>query len=251
MVIVGTGVSGGNALGAVSQDGGTTWAAFGSAAGSTKGSGSVALSADGRTIVWAPVDVAPVYSTDKGASWKACATQWPQGLLPIGAQVLSDGFSANLLYAWDAANGVFYSSGDQGVTWQASAKGLPTSGKASTVTGLQGQVWLATSSGLYHSSSSGWSWDAFQPSTVTSAISVGFGKAASGANYPAIYLAGTVNGVTALFRSIDFGATWVQINDAQHQWGGYSLVVGDPRTFGTVYVAPNSGRGILYGTSSS
>jgi hypothetical protein len=118
------------------------------------------------------------------------------------------------------------------------------------VTGIQGQVWLATSSGLYHSDSSGWSWATFQPGTVTSAISVGFGKAAPGASYPTIYLAGTVNSVTALFRSTDFGTTWIQINDAQHQWGGYSLVVGDPRTFGTVYVAPNSGRGVIYGTSS-
>lgn len=80
---------------------------------------------------------------------------------------------------------------------------------------------------------------------------VGFGKAAPGASYPTIYLAGTVNGVTALFRSTDFGMTWIQINDTQHQWGGYFLLVGDPRTFGTVYVAPNSGRGIIYGTSSN
>jgi photosystem II stability/assembly factor-like uncharacterized protein len=52
-----------------------------------------------------------------------------------------------------------------------------------------------------------------------------------------------------LFRSTDTGSTWVRINDNAHQWGGYSLVVGDPKTFGTVYVAPNSGRGIIYGTS--
>jgi hypothetical protein len=67
--------------------------------------------------------------------------------------------------------------------------------------------------------SSGWTWNTFQPGTVTSAISVGFGKAARGASYPTIYLAGTVNGVTGLFRSTDFGTTWIQINDAQHQWG--------------------------------
>ena len=72
-----------------------------------------------------------------------------------------------------------------------------------------------------------------------------------GASYPAIYLAGTVSGTTGVFRSTDAGASWVRINDDQHQWGGYSLVVGDPRTFGTVYVVPASGRGILYGTSSN
>ena len=251
IVLVGTGVGSNNAFGATSQDGGTSWTPFTSGAGSSKGAGTVAVSADGRTIAWAPSDVAPVYSTDNGASWKTCSTQWPQAPLPIGAQMLSDGFSNNLLYAWDASSGTFYSSGDQAVTWQISAKGLPIGAKASTVTGIQGQVWLATSSGLYQSNSSGWTWNTFQPGTVTSAISVGFGKAAPGATYPAIYLAGTVNGVTGLFRSTDFGTTWIQINDTQHQWGGYSLVVGDPRTFGTVYVAPNSGRGVIYGTSSN
>jgi|GEM_PF-3588529 len=55
--------------------------------------------------------------------------------------------------------------------------------------------------------------------TATSAHSVGFGKAATGAFYPTIYVSGTVNGSTALFRSTDVGKTWVQINDAQHQWG--------------------------------
>lgn len=159
--------------------------------------------------------------------------------------------NANLLYAWDATHGVFYASGDQGVTWQTSASGLPTGGQASTVTGVQGQIWLATSSGLYSSSNSGWTWNAFQPGIITLAISLGFGMAAPGANGHTFYLAGTVNGVTGLFRSIDQGVTWVQINDALHQWGGCTLVVGDPRTFGTVYVAPNSGRGILYGTSST
>jgi len=86
---------------------------------------------------------------------------------------------------------------------------------------------------------------------VTSAISVGFGKAASGTSYPTIYMAGVVNGVTGLFRSTDTGNTWVQINDSAHQWGDYSIVVGDPKTFGTMYVAPNSGRGIIYGTSAN
>ncbi|WP_442808534.1 hypothetical protein [Trinickia soli] len=249
MVMVGTGVGSTGAFGAVSQDGGATWTAFANQAGSSKGSGGVALSADGRTIVWAPSDVAPVYSTNHGASWLPCLGAWTQTPLPVGVQVLSDGLNANLLYAWDAAHGVFYGSGDQGVTWQMAASGLPSGGRASTVTGVQGQIWLATPSGLYSSSNSGWTWNAFQPGIITSAISIGFGKAAVGANGQTFYLAGAINGEIGLFRSIDQGTTWVQINDAQHQWGGYSLVVGDPRTFGTVYVAPNSGRGILYGTS--
>jgi hypothetical protein len=43
----------------------------------------------------------------------------------------------------------------------------------------------------------------------------------------------------------------VQINDTAHQWGGVALVVGDPRTFGTVYLGTSAGRGVIYGTSNN
>ena len=243
LVRVGTG---GSVFGAVSSDGGSSWTPFANQAGSSQGGGTVAVSADGGTVVWAPGDVAPSRSTDNGNSWTSLSS-----MLPVGAQLLSDGYNANLFYAWNPSSGTFYTSSDKGVSWYASSTGLPTNGKASAVTGIQGDLWLATSSGLYRSTNSGWSWSRAASSTVSSAISVGFGKAAVGASYPAIYLAGTVSGTTGVFRSTDAGASWVRINDDQHQWGGYSLVVGDPRTFGTVYVVPASGRGILYGTSSN
>jgi hypothetical protein len=45
------------------------------------------------------------------------------------------------------------------------------------------------------------------------------------------------------------GYSWVQINDAQHQWGGSNITTGDPKTSGTVYLGTNNGRGIIYGAS--
>ncbi|GLQ87389.1 WD40/YVTN/BNR-like repeat-containing protein [Dyella flagellata] len=255
--IVRVGTGGNNVFGSVSSDGGKTWTAFANQAGSSNGGGTVAVSADGDTIVWAPTDVAPVASTDHGTTWTTLTYPSASGAtkLPTGAQVLSDGANANLFYAWNPASGTFFSSSDKGVTWYASAtSGLPTvaswqKSQAVTVTSVQGDIWLATPSGLYRSTSSGWSWSQVDASTVTTANSIGFGKAAVGKYYPTIYLSGTVNGVTGLFRSTDIGASWVQINDAQHQWGGVSLVVGDPRTFGTVYLGTNGARGVIYGTS--
>jgi hypothetical protein len=252
--IVRVGTGGNNVFGAVSSNGGTTWTPFANQAGSTSGGGTVAISGDGNTIVWAPTDVAPAYSTNNGATWTTLGS-----MLPKGVQVLSDGYNGNTFYAWsplDTLSSKFYTSTDKGVTWHASAATLPTvpsylHSQATTVTGIAGDVWLALPNGLYHSTNSGQTWSAFATSAVTAANSIGFGKAAVGKSYPAIYVAGTVNGATAAFRSIDAGATWVQINDAQHQWGGVSMVVGDPRTFGTVYLAPASGRGVLYGTSSN
>jgi len=248
--IVRVGTGGNNVFGAVSSDGGSTWTPFANQAGSGNGGGNVAISADGGTIVWAPTDVTPAYSTDNGTTWTALSA------LPTGVQVVSDGANGNLFYAWNPSTGTFYSSSDKGVTWYATTTSLPQiaswqHSQVTTVTGVQGDIWLATPSGLYRSTNSGWTWNQFDTSAVTSATSVGFGKAATGAFYPAIYLSGTVNGTAALFRSTDAGTTWVQINDASHQWGGVSLVVGDPRTFGTVYLGTSAGRGVIYGTSTN
>jgi hypothetical protein len=75
---------------------------------------------------------------------------------------------------------------------------------------------------------------------------VGFGKAAPGQDHPAIFLAGRVNDVPGIFRSDDTGATWVLINDDWHRYGWISVIIGDPRTYGRVYLA-TGGRGIIYG----
>ena len=41
-------------------------------------------------------------------------------------------------------------------------------------------------------------------------------------------------------------ATWLRINDDQHQWGLVLHITGDPRKFGRVYVGTH-GRGTFYG----
>ena len=244
--------------GSISYDGGATWTGFPNQAGSPNGGGTVAISADGGTIVWAPSDIAPVASTDHGSSWRTLTYQSSGGTanLPTGAKVLSDGANGNFFYAWNQGTGTFFTSSDKGVTWSASTTALPVvpswqGSQAVAVTGVQGDIWLATPSGLYRSQNSGGSWNKVFAATVTAANSIGFGKAALGKQYPTIYLGGTVNGATGLFRSTDIGATWMQINDALHQWGGVSLAVGDPRTFGRVYVVPNGGRGIIYGVDDT
>lgn len=46
--------------------------------------------------------------------------------------------------------------------------------------------------------------------------------AAPDSNFPAIYIWGTVNNISGIFRSVDGGASWVRINDSAHQFGGGS-----------------------------
>jgi hypothetical protein len=82
---------------------------------------------------------------------------------------------------------------------------------------------------------------------VEEADTIGFGRAAPGQTYPALYTSARIDGVRGIFRSDTAGATWVRVNDDAHQWGWTgSTITGDPRVHGRVYVGTN-GRGIQYG----
>lgn len=75
---------------------------------------------------------------------------------------------------------------------------------------------------------------------------IGFGKAAPGESYMALYTSAKINGIRGIFRSDDAGDSWVRINDDNHQYGvTNAAITGDPRIYGRVYLATN-GRGILY-----
>src|SRR5262245_25260496 len=74
--------------------------------------------------------------------------------------------------------------------------------------------------------------------------------AAPGQSYMALYSSAQVNGVRGIFRSTDTGATWVRINDDQHQYGSTDAsFTGDPRVFGRVCIS-TTGRGVIFGEPS-
>ena len=115
--------------------------------------------------------------------------------------------------------------------------------------GIENDLWLAARADvLFHSTNGGASFTRIQQ--VDEAASLGLGKAAPGKNYPALFLAGKIGGLQALFRSDDAGESWVRINDEQHQYGFISHVTGDPRVYGRVYFA-TGGRGVIYGDINS
>ena len=112
--------------------------------------------------------------------------------------------------------------------------------------GRSGDLWLASFDGLYHASLNTGEAVTFHMPDVTEIHAFGFGKAAPGKSYPALYLVGTISGQPGIFRSDDEAKTWVRINDDAHQWGLVLQVAGDPRIYGRVYVGTH-GRGIFYG----
>jgi hypothetical protein len=128
---------------------------------------------------------------------------------------------------------------------------LQSSVRMRAVPGREGDVWVAggsafdTAYGLWHSTNSGATFTRLL--NVDEADTIGFGKPAAGQTYVALYTSAKIGGVRGIYRSDDAGASWVRVNDDQHQyaWTG-AAITGDPRVYGRVYVATN-GRGILYG----
>ena len=108
----------------------------------------------------------------------------------------------------------------------------------------EGDIWLAAFDGLYHSTDGGKTFDNI--ALVEEMHGFGFGKAAPGEDYPALYMVGIVNGTQGFFRSVDMARNWVRINDDQHQYGLVLQITGDPKKYGRVYVGTH-GRGIVYG----
>ncbi|MEV6210746.1 RICIN domain-containing protein [Kitasatospora sp. NPDC051914] len=233
---------GGAQDGAYSTDGGSSWNGFKSEPVSSSQMGRVALAADGSTIVWTEDGQVPYRSTDKGSSWSKVSG------LGTDAEVVADRSSGNTFYS--LSGGTLYASTDGGATFTARTGNLP-SGRLTAVPGIAGDLWISGGGkGLLHSTDGG---RTFTPlGSVQSASALGFGKAAPGANYQALYLIGTVKDVTGVFRSTDKGATWLRVNDDAHQWGAIGslgIITGDPDTYGRVYIGTN-GRGLQYGDPS-
>ncbi len=247
VVRVGTASSSGSPNGAYSLDGGATWMPFVAAPAGSTGSGSIAVSADGMTFVWAPKKGTPSYTTNQGATWTASTG------LTTGALVASDRVNPSKFYA--SGRGAMLVSTDGGATFKSVA--TSSSGRPRPVFGVEGDIWVATGSGLLHSQDSGATFppvvDVNGMVDVNGATAVGFGAPVQpGQTYPSVYLAGSAvvpNAATyawGIYRSDDAGATWQHLDDPQHQYGYINCLAGDPRQPGRVYLG-TGGRGIVYG----
>ena len=235
---------------AYSSDGGRTWEPItvgslgsdgGRQTGYGAGGGSLVLSADGSTLLSSsgPAQI----SRDCGKTWTAVRG------LPAGVRPVADRVNASRFYALSLEESKIYRSKDGGASFsESTVKGLP-GGRGRfflrPAPGREGDLWLVGRGGMYHSPKGGRAF--VKLANAPSVTAMGFGKAAPGAKYPALYVAGTYRAQPGLFRSDDAGATWVRINDDRNQWGNrYSCIAGDPRIYGRVYVGTD-GRGIFYG----
>jgi hypothetical protein len=240
MARVGSGTS--PAFGSYSTNSGTAWTQFKTVpAGTTAGQGSIAVSYDGvslTTMVWAPSDAPVAYSTNNGTTWTASTGATAE------SGVIADRVNSKKFYIF--VNGTLQISTNSGVSFTTAATGLPTGGTLTASFAAEGDLWLTATNGLYHSTNSGTTFTLVTGFSQTSLVT--FGKASTGAVYPAIYVNGVGSNGYGFYRSIDGGLTWYQINDSNHQWGYILTMAGDPKTYGRIYIG-TGGRGVIYGDS--
>jgi photosystem II stability/assembly factor-like uncharacterized protein len=247
----------------------------------SSGEANIVVMAQGK-LVWAPTtgsgnttsNGVPYYTTNNGATWTATNLPVPvQTSINSAYHLAADRQNPNKVYAYDSGgarwsntNGSFYYSTDGGKTFtkslDATLAGLSFQQWGMTWLAVnpnaEGDVWLTNGDNVYHSTDSGVSWikltsmasifvgkqDHYSGPSSYGAVRLALGKPVPGGSYSAaVYLIGTVNGVSGLFRSDDAGVTWTRINDDAHQWGGVGAIAADNNVAGRVYLA---GRGVLY-----
>ena len=107
------------------------------------------------------------------------------------------------------------------------------------------ELWFVSRIGLFRSRDGGRSFTRLASSIEVEVLA--FGKAAPGKACPALFAIGRKGSLRAIWRSDDAASTWIQINDAAHEYGRrFRCLAADPRVFGRVYVGTD-GRGILLG----
>lgn len=246
----------GGSGGAVSIDGGASWTPFGaqSLVKEARG-GHVAVSAKGGSLVWAPPRQPAMVSLDRGRSWRLCKG-WPDTrdaeLVPVAEKNVEGVF-----YVLDITRGQVLVSVDAGQTFTTSLTGLPVlnpswqRGFIVSAPGALRDLWIGLPDALVRVG--GVDARPRMIKRVTGAERLALGKAAPGADYPSIYLAGRMDTstgaeVAGLFRSDDAGASFRPIDDPRQRLGAVISLAADPLEHGTVYVGTR-GRGVFIGTS--
>ena len=275
----------GNAVQAgYSEDGGRTWTKFASLPtppGTDPGDpwrmsfGSIAVAADDAdNIVWAPTfNRSPFYTLDRGQTWSRVVLPGEFadepgshfGLFLDREHIAADRVLGGTFYYYHSGStdtGIsagLWRSVDRGANWtrQFSGELAPFSrfnAKLAAVPGRAGHLFFSAGplngidSPLRRSVDGGASWT--DVANVTRVSGIGFGRAAPGSAYPAIYLAGKVDGVYGIWRSINNAADFSRI--ATFPAGNLDNIAAldaSKDEFGVVYLAM-SGSGWIYGTPS-
>ncbi|MDR2577529.1 MAG: T9SS type A sorting domain-containing protein, partial [Chitinispirillales bacterium] len=195
-----------------------------------------------------------------GATWTTAtgiSSQTPlQKADPVNPAVFY-AFGSNRVFVSSDTGKTFTGAGSVGnISWTRDLQVTP---------GIEGHVWVAglgwdngthvnpVQGSLARSTDGGATFHTVDPESnsrytqrVQHSEAIGFGKAAPGAEYPAIYIYGTIDNIRGIWQSIDEARSWVRVDDDKHGFGSLAngnFVRGDMNTFGVVYRS-TAGRGI-------
>ncbi|HUO99533.1 MAG TPA: hypothetical protein VMU01_12750, partial [Rhizomicrobium sp.] len=210
----------------------------------------IVTSADGGTFV--VMTPQPVLTRDRGQSWVASKG------LPEGARPVPDRVDARRFYAVDFARSIVYVSHDGALTFKpVRTRGLPRDIRADrpnwrelpwpllAASNRKGDLWYISKGRLFHSLDGGRRFREVHGGL--SVYTMDFGKPVPGRRNMALYAIGEKDGVDAIWRSLDSGASWERVNDSRHEYGRFfRCIAADKNVFGRVYVGTD-GRGIVYG----
>lgn len=272
-------------LAGFSEDGGRTWSKFAALPHppGTEASdpwrmsyGTIAVSAnDVNNIVWMPAaNRSAFYTKDRGVTWSRVSL--PGEVLPYTGSYANYFYHRRTLAADRVLPATFYlyhgGEGDNsaltglwktsdggahwGRVWEGEiAPSSQASAKVRVVPGHAGHLFFTSDIAvagpdtvLRRSRDGGKSWTKVEG--VDRVHDVAFGKSAPGHSYPAIYVAGWVQGVYGIWRSVDEAATWVRVG--QFPVGALDEVVAmdaDKDVFGRIYLG-FKGSGWRYGQPS-
>lgn len=246
-----------------SLDTGKTWSKFETHPGAGQNyKGQITISNDGKVVLWNPEEKNILYRTDNwGKTWTTCT-----GISALKCFASADPVNPDVFYAF---NGNVYKSTDKGVSFEkVSSRNFSWTTDMQLTPGVEGHIWVCGYSWdginggfLARSTDGGLTFTDIDPAGDSSEYSmkiqhseaIGFGKAAEGADYPAIYIYGTIGGVKGIYQSVDLAKTWTRIDDDKHLFGALAngnFIRGDMNTFGVVYRS-TAGRGIAARMPSS
>lgn len=228
----------------VSSDGGKTWkAAKSPEKGKTYHTGTVAFNADGSVLIWSPSNSHfPFYSEDMGKNWTKC-----EGIMAQNAYIIGDPSNADYVYAY--GNDKLYASSDGGKTFEKIGKELFLSERRLAVDpDNEGVFYIPAGAGLYKATDHGAVIERIDGVKFCQCVSLG--KPKNEGDPYVIYIYGTANDASenGIFMSEDDGATWTQVNDAAHRFGGTGnggWICGDMNVYGRCYMS-TVGLGIVY-----
>ncbi|MBS1704879.1 MAG: carbohydrate-binding protein [Armatimonadetes bacterium] len=223
---------------AFSTDEGRTWAPAPTSPAPGLSGGTVAVSADGKRIVWSSGQGSMWWTEDQGQSWTPSTGIDERGF------VAADQFEPNLFWFKRESDGALYRSVDGGKSFVELLKGWGESDRTIQTSPLErGVVYIPTSKGVMANRDGSDQFVAIGDLTEVNAV--GLGKADAGTTRPTIFAAGHLGKWPGIYRCTD-GKTWTRISNASHGFATVRVLEGDLRQFGRVFIGTN-GRGIFMG----